>query len=147
MSKPKTVFLSYAREVEQIYDCLFAEGFEPWIDTRDILPGQNWSTVIGEAIRKSDFMLVFISHNSVSKRGFVQREIRAALNILLERPEGEIFLIPVRLDDSNLPKLVTATYKRFVASTERLKLSKWIEKIIPTYGSHQFKSLRSLPSI
>lgn len=107
MAKKPQIFLSYAREdrarVEQIYDSLRAEGFDPWMDTRDIQAGQRWSSVIGNAIREADFTLVFISGNSLSKRGFVQREIKAAIDILSERPEGEIFLVPVRLEESELP--------------------------------------------
>ena len=86
MTEQPTVFLSYAREdrarVEQVYDSLKAEGFNPWLDTRDIMPGQEWSQVIGRAIRAADFMLVFLSRRSISKRGYVQREIRAALSML-----------------------------------------------------------------
>jgi hypothetical protein len=59
---------------------------------------------LGEAIREADFMLVFISRHSVSMRGYVQREIRAALSVLSELPEDAIFLIPVRLDNSQLPQ-------------------------------------------
>lgn len=108
MSTQPGVFLSYAREdrtrVEQVYDSLRAEELRPWMDTRDIMPGQSWDRVIGEAIREADFMLAFISRHSVSKRGYIQREIRAALSVLAELPEGAIFLIPVRLDDSEVPE-------------------------------------------
>ncbi len=108
MPEQPKVFLSYAREdrsrVEQVYDSLKAEGYNPWIDTHDIMPGQNWSSLIGDAIRSADLMLLFISHNSVSKRGYVQRELRAALSMLSELPEGATFLIPVRLDDSKPPE-------------------------------------------
>lgn len=111
MKKNPEIFLSYAREdrsrVEAIYDSLRAEGFRPWMDTRDIQAGKKWSSAIGTAIQKADFVLVFISGNSVSKRGYVQREIQVALSILSERPEGEIFLIPVRLDDSALPNALS----------------------------------------
>jgi hypothetical protein len=108
MNEKPTVFLSYAREdrarIEQVYDSLRAEGFEPWMDSRNIMPGQEWSSVIGQAIRSADFMLVFISRHSVSKRGYVQRELRAALDLLSELPEGATFLIPVRLDESPPPE-------------------------------------------
>jgi hypothetical protein len=108
MPEKPTIFLSYAREdrarVEQVYDSLKAEGFNPWLDTRDIMPGQNWSDVIGQSIRAADCMLVFLSRNSVSKRGYVQVEIKAALRALAELPIGAAFLIPVRLDDSEPPE-------------------------------------------
>jgi hypothetical protein len=108
MTEKPTIFLSYAREdrarVEQVYDSLQSEGFSPWMDARDIMAGQEWSSIIGQAIRSADFMLVFVSRNSVSKRGYVQREIRAALELLSELPEGATFLIPVRLDESEPPE-------------------------------------------
>ena len=107
MTEKPTIFLSYAREdrarVEQVYESLKAEGFNPWLDIQDIMPGQNWSQVIGQAIRSADCMLVFLSRHSVSKQGYIQREIRAALSMLSELPEGAMFLIPVRLDDSTPP--------------------------------------------
>jgi len=74
------------------------------MDSRDIMPGQEWSSVIGQAIRSADYMLIFISRHSISKRGYVQRELRAALSLISELPQGAIFLIPVRLDDSQPPE-------------------------------------------
>jgi len=110
LESPK-VFLSYAREdrsrVEKFYDSLRKEGFIPWMDTRDIIPGSEWSKIIQENIKQSDFIIIFISRNSVSKRGYVQSEIRSALNVLSTRPAEEIFLIPVRLDDSQLPNILS----------------------------------------
>jgi hypothetical protein len=112
MTEKPTVFLSYAREdrarVEQVYDSLRAEGFEPWMDSRDIMAGQEWSSVIGQTIQSADFVLVFISRHSVSKGGYVQRELRAALSLISELPQGAIFLIPVRLDDSMPPEALRA---------------------------------------
>jgi replicative DNA helicase len=45
-----------------------------------------------------------LSSNSVSKEGFVQKELRYAREISLEKPEGAIFLIPVRLDECDVPR-------------------------------------------
>ena len=108
MSEKFTIFMSYAREdrarVERVYESLKAEGFDPWLDTQDIMPGQDWSQVIGQAIRAADCMLVFVSRHSVSKMGYIQREILAALSMLSQLPEGAIFLIPVRLDDLPPPE-------------------------------------------
>lgn len=40
----------------------------------------------------------------MSKEGFVQREIKYAYDIALEKPEETIFLIPLRLDDCAIPR-------------------------------------------
>ena len=42
---------------------------------------------------------VFLSVDSVTKEGYLQKEIRQALDVANEKPEGSIFLIPARLDN------------------------------------------------
>jgi hypothetical protein len=101
------IFLSYAREdeekVESLYQKLSDAGFKPWMDKKDILPGERWPSSIRRAIRGSDFFLVCLSTNSVSRRGWAQREMKQALDIWQEKLEDDIYLIPVRLEDCELP--------------------------------------------
>jgi formylglycine-generating enzyme required for sulfatase activity len=103
------IFLCHASEdkaqVREVYHRLRAiDGFEPWLDEEDLLPGQDWTREIPRALQKSDFILVFFSRNSVVKRGYVQREMKLALDALQELPEGTIHTIPVRLDDCEIPE-------------------------------------------
>ena len=56
------------------------------------------------ALQASDFILIFLSRNSVAKRGYVQREMKLALDAWQELPEGTIHTIPVRLDDCVVPE-------------------------------------------
>lgn len=97
------IFISYAREdaeiARRIYRDLKALGAEPWLDTECLLPGQKWSQEVGKAIRSSDFFLALLSNTALGKRGYVQKELREALSVLDEIPEGSIYLLPVRLDD------------------------------------------------
>ncbi|HEX2990084.1 MAG TPA: toll/interleukin-1 receptor domain-containing protein, partial [Anaerolineales bacterium] len=96
---PSQVFLSYAREdretVEILYQNLSAAGFKPWMDTRDILPGEVWMESIRSAIEHSDFFLACLSPNSVNKRGVLQREFKAALDTWQGMLESDIYFIPV----------------------------------------------------
>ncbi|HZT30207.1 MAG TPA: toll/interleukin-1 receptor domain-containing protein [Bryobacteraceae bacterium] len=105
-TQPK-VFLAYvqedARAVDQLFDNLRASGFEPWMDRRKLLPGQNWPRSIEGAIETCDFFVPCFSHRSVSKKGGFQAEIRYALDCARRVPLDEIFLIPVRLDDCAVP--------------------------------------------
>jgi hypothetical protein len=41
---------------------------------------------------------------SISKRGYVQREFKLVLDTLEEIPDDEVFIIPVRLDDCQIPE-------------------------------------------
>lgn len=101
------VFLAYAKEdgaeVKKIYDELQKAGFEPWMDEQKLLPGQNWPRAIQRAIELADFFLVCFSRRSVAKRGFFQSELRYALDVAAWIPLEEIFLVPVRLTDCQVP--------------------------------------------
>jgi hypothetical protein len=74
-----------------------SDGFQPWLDEEDLLPGQEWAREIARAVRTCDVIIVCLSRTSVTKEGFVQKEIRQALDIADEKPEGTIFVIPVSL--------------------------------------------------
>lgn len=128
------VFISYAREDGEaaltLYKDLRQYGIDAWIDTEDLLPGQQWATVIRHTLRQSTHVIVMLSARSVSKRGFVQREINFALDILDEIPPGEIFVIPARLDDVEPPH-------------QRLQDIHWVD-LFPSYEQGLRRLLRSL---
>ncbi len=102
------LFLCYARldqpKVEQLYKSLSEAMFKPWMDKHDILPGEQWNTAIRKAIRRSDFFLACLSVNSVSRRGVIQKELKQALDIWNEKLEDDIYLIPVRLEECEVPE-------------------------------------------
>ena len=50
---------------------------------------------IESAIRSADAFIACLSMKSISKRGFLQKEIRHALNVLGPLPPGQIYLIPL----------------------------------------------------
>ena len=107
IDKPIRIFISYAKEdiskAYAIYDILKQKRYSPWIDSEHILPGQNWELAIEKAIEDSQFFLALLSFNSVSKEGFYQRELKKGLELLDRKPEGTIYLLPVRLEDCKLP--------------------------------------------
>lgn len=100
-------FLCHASEdsqvVEQLYDRLENDGLKPWMDKRDLLPGQDWEREIRRAIERADFFVACLSPHSVTKRGFVQKEMQFALDVLGEIPQSQIYLVPVRLEPCSVP--------------------------------------------
>lgn len=48
-------------------------------------------------------IVVCLSTSSLSKEGYVQKEIRVALDVADEKPEGTIFLVPLRLEECSRP--------------------------------------------
>jgi hypothetical protein len=77
---------------------------DPWLDEERLLPGQDWNLEIEKAVESSDAVIVCVSNTSVAKEGYVQKELRQVLNIALEKLEGAIFVLPVKLDDCPLPR-------------------------------------------
>ncbi|HNA89292.1 MAG TPA: toll/interleukin-1 receptor domain-containing protein [Anaerolineales bacterium] len=106
-NRPLKIFISYAFVdkdiVGKVYSHLLALGADPWLDTEKILPGQDWKMEISNALDKADLILLCLTKRSVSKEGYVQKEMRLALDRALEMPEGNIFLIPARLEECDLP--------------------------------------------
>ncbi len=100
----KTVFISYATEdydtAKRLYDDLKQNETDPWLDRENLLAGQNWRDEIPRVIRESDYFLVLVSSKSVSKKGYVQKEQKIALEIYDEFPGNEIFIIPARTDST-----------------------------------------------
>src|ERR1700690_2553883 len=102
------VFLCHSSQdkpvVRELYQRLLAEGWiDPWLDEEKLLPGQDWDLEIEKAIENSDAVIVCLSKNSVTKEGYIQKETRLVLNIALFKPEETIFIIPIRLDDCQVP--------------------------------------------
>lgn len=105
--KKLLVFLSHASEdesnVRQFCQQLKDDGFDPWLAEERLLPGQEWSLEIEKTMRTSDAILLCFSSRSVKKESYFQREYKRALQYQEEKPEGTIFIIPVRLDQCEVP--------------------------------------------
>jgi CheY-like chemotaxis protein len=102
------VFISYAREDEssarRIREFLRKNGVTAWLDADDLIPGQEWETEIRRAIRDSHLVLVCLSNKSITKRGYVQKEIRLALDLADEEPHGSIFVVPLKMEECSVPE-------------------------------------------
>lgn len=108
-SRKLKVFLCHAEEdtntIFPIFEQLINEGWiSPWLDKKNLLPGQNWKLEIEHAIQEADAVLVFLSVSSINKEGNVMGEMNKALEIAENKPEGTIYCIPIRLDNCIVPK-------------------------------------------
>jgi TIR domain len=97
------VFLSYAREdivvATRLYTDLSSIGVSVWFDKEHLRPGERWKLGITRAIRDSGYFLAVLSEASIDKRGYFQRELKEALDVLREVPEHKTFIIPVRTEE------------------------------------------------
>lgn len=98
------VFLCHASEDNIIVDTINEllkqqDWIDTWIDDEDLLPGQEFELVIEEALRSADVVLICLSNKSIKKEGYVQLEVKQAIDYAKEKPDDTIYLIPLLLDD------------------------------------------------
>ncbi len=100
--RPLKVFLCHAHAdrdaVKALYARLTKDGVDAWLDKEKLLPGQDWELEIRKAVREADVVVVCLS-KQFNQAGFRQKEVRLALDTAMEQPEGEIFIIPARLEE------------------------------------------------
>ncbi len=108
-SKRQTqVFLIYAhgdkKAVRKLYERISRNHIKAWLDEKELFPGQNWKYEIRQAILRSDVVIVFLSMQFNKQGGFRHEEIKIALEKARSFPDGEIFIIPARLEKCDLPE-------------------------------------------
>ncbi|MGH7456668.1 MAG: DUF1566 domain-containing protein, partial [bacterium] len=67
-----------------------------------------WRPAIQKAIREAHFFVACVSKqwlptNPQDRKRFFRREIQTALDVLPELPPGDIFIIPIRLEECEVP--------------------------------------------
>ena len=125
------VFISYATEdyqyADKLHGFLSENGFDLWMDKKNLSPGQNWLYEIQIQLRKADFVILFFSHNSVNKRSTVQKEFNLAMQHCEERLDSDIYIIPVKIDDCE--------------PSEKFKKFQWVDYNAPEAFDKILKSL------
>jgi len=78
-------------------------GADVWIDESVLNAGDSLRESIERGIEKSDYALLFLSSVAVSKP-WVNKELSAAFSLEIDR--GRKFIIPVVVDDCQIPLLI-----------------------------------------
>ena len=104
-------FLSYSKinkmAAREFAERLKSEGWiDSWFDEEDILPGQVWEDIVANNVRNSHAVIILLSKNAVASEGFFQKEIRLALDTVAEKPDGTIFILPIRLNGCEVPEML-----------------------------------------
>ena len=134
------IFLSYGREDEKsatrLHNNLKRAGYEIWFDKVSLIPGERWRSSIVKAIRAASAVVILLSKSSCNRSGFLNREIREALDVLDEQPGLKPFLIPVRLDNCASPHTELSALHRVDMFPDWIKglreLRKTLSVVAPT---------------
>lgn len=111
MKTPIKIFLSYSSKdkdkIGELYDKLMAEGYSPWMDKKSLYPGDLWAKAITTSIQQSHFFIACLTNNSVDSKCYLKKEIKLALEVLQKRRKKDIFIIPVRFEPCDVPKVLS----------------------------------------
>jgi len=106
------IFINYLEKdyesAIRFYHELKNSGFNPWIDKYDILPGQDIDYYTKTAIdHSSRIFTILLSNNSdLSGRKKFNRNLNWAIDKAQEFTGDEIFIIPIRLEDCQMPEQI-----------------------------------------
>jgi len=61
-TRPLSIFLCHSSadksEIRKLYDRLCDDGSTPWLDEKNLLPGQDWHIEITKAVKVADVVIV-----------------------------------------------------------------------------------------
>lgn len=108
------VFLCHAEEdkpaVRPLYQRLLADGVDPWFDEESLEGGEHWQEEIARAVRSTDAVIICLSTSATSQASHFNKQVKRALDMADEQPEGSIFIIPLKLDACSLPDRLSHIY-------------------------------------
>jgi hypothetical protein len=105
------VFISHASEDKERFVLDFARrlrehGVDAWVDFWEMAPGDSLvDKIFEEGIKNAHAMIVVLSENSINK-AWVREELNAGF---LKRLRGKCKLIPVVIDDCEVPEALRST--------------------------------------
>jgi hypothetical protein len=111
MDNPPSVFVSHASEDKERFVRGFARelrdnGVDAWFDEWEIGPGDSLVRKIQEGIQGAPVGIAVLSRNSVTKP-WVLEELDA---LIVRRVAGDCRIIPIVLEDCEVPVLLRATH-------------------------------------
>jgi hypothetical protein len=131
MSSGRTVFISYASDTkplaEELAKALESQGIEPWVDFRDLHPGQRWRDELDRAIDAAQWLIILVGEESRATP-WQEAEWSAALAHTWLNSDKK--LLPVIFGDSDPPPFLRNWVSlRFDPRTEA---STWTSHVLDT---------------
>ncbi len=106
------VFISYVSENAKIASWvasqLRANGLDPWFSKDDgrITPGDEWKTVLRDAIQAGGYYLPIFSQEWANRtRSVANQELMLAADEARMRPPGRRWMLPLKLDAEPVPEI------------------------------------------
>jgi TIR domain-containing protein len=102
------IFLIHAHSdkviVNKLYQRLIKDGINVWLDAERLQPGQDWQHEIRNALLKCDQVIICLSQRFNKQHGYRHEELKFALEKANFMPIDEVFIVPVRLGECDMPE-------------------------------------------
>lgn len=102
------IFLIHAHSdreiVRKLYQRLSRDRLNVWLDAERLQPGQDWQKEIRKALLKCDVVIVCLTRNFDKQHGYRHEELKLALEKAEFLPGDEVFIIPARLEECEVPE-------------------------------------------
>ena len=102
------IFLIHAHSdretVRRLYQRLVRDRLNVWLDEERLQPGQDWQQEIRNALLKCDVVIVCLTRNFDKQHGYRHEELKLALEKADFLPSDEVFIIPARLEQCDMPE-------------------------------------------
>ena len=106
----KPVFISYVHEnkleVDRIHQELESYDIKVWRDLQDLNPGERWKRQIRKAIQDGTFFIACFSKEYHDRyESYMNEELTIAIERLRQLHIDQVWFIPVKLNDCELPDI------------------------------------------
>ena len=92
--------------VHKLYQRLVRDRLNVWLDAERLQPGQDWQNEIRDALLKCNVVIVCLTRNFDKQHGYRHEELKLALEKANFLPSDEVFIIPARLEQCDMPELL-----------------------------------------
>lgn len=106
--RQRRVFIMYSHAdqaaAKELVAKLRSSGYNPWFDVDEIAPGQRIPETVTNGLAASAVALLLISKNLDLEKPTIGKELKTALATMKSKDESFSPVIPVRLDDAEVPQ-------------------------------------------
>lgn len=96
--RAKKIFIIYSnmdRELaKRVSDILIDNGYHPWLDVEEILPGQSWKETSARALEESEAAVVVLSEH-LAASSHAMNELETAMRMLRSKRSDIAPIIPI----------------------------------------------------
>lgn len=104
-------------------------GGSCWFDKESLVGGTLWDAERKTAQTNADLFLTLVSKETISRNGVVQRELRDAVEAAKDRRQGQLYIVPLRLDDVERPAELADYHSIDIFSPDwKFSLARTLEK-------------------